>query len=241
MDKRTTIEVIAAAVLVTAIVVFGVSYHNQTVMNATAQAKAEAQQQIIDTQKKIYADADALMKKNQQDYQDKLDDLMDEYKKVKSPQQAFDYSRAAVGPLPQPIQQAKDLPSAPSATPIPEGKRLVMVNQDDAIVPNASFLAISEKVNKCQQDSLTVSACATDKSLLVTQRDAALKERDAANAEAHDWKMAAKGGSWKKRAIKALKAIGCAGAGGAAGSLARNKVAGAAIGAAAGAGVCSVL
>lgn len=226
MTITTKIHIAAYSVLAAGVITFAAFWIQDSISHARAQAKVEAQQQIMDATDKRMNDRAAEFKAEMEVLKQSID-------KVKTPDQAIRYIHDNVPALAT-VQQAKDMPVSLPNAPVPQGMRTVTVHDDDAIVPSAKLIESAELVNKCQQDTKGFLKCQQDVTDTQTKLDLAIKQRD-------EWKVAAKGGSKWHRFGKALKVIGCAGGGAAIGSLSQQKQMGAAIGAAAGAGICSVL
>jgi hypothetical protein len=105
-------------------------------------------------------------------------------------------------------------------------------------LPDALPDAPSATLNRVQLEGLadyqaSCRTCEVERESLKTQLSAEVEKSKA-------WERAAKGGSKWRRFGKAMKVIGCAAGGGALGSLSRQPAAGAAIGSASAAAVCSI-
>lgn len=226
MTTSTKIHIAAYTLLAAGVITFAAFWIQDAIAHARAQAKVEAQQQVMDA-------TDKQMKDRADTFKAEIEVLKQSIEKVKTPDQAIRYIHDNVPALAS-VQQAKDLPVSLPDAPTPQGMRRVMVHDDDAIVPSAKLIESAELVNRCQQDTKGFLKCQQDVGDTQTKLDLAIKQRD-------EWKSAAKGGSKWHRFGKALKVVACAGGGAAAGSLSSQKQMGAAIGAAAGAGICSIL
>lgn len=130
---------------------------------------------------------------------------------------------AAVQTAPQAIQALQKDPEVKAALPTLE----TVPNAPDQVQVNA--LDLFKGVNKCEQDAVNLGACTKELDLqkqIDTQKDTQITA------------LKKKPGFWS-RLGKGAKIVGCSAAGGALGSLAKSPQ-GAAIGAAAGAGVCQI-
>lgn len=124
---------------------------------------------------------------------------------------------------------------------LPAGSELKVEKLPDAPAPQIVLTGDADKNLAAIQDmevahrecDVNLKSCHEESEAYQQQIGAVIKQRDA-------WKETAKGGSKMRRFAKALKVVGCAGGGAALGSLS-GKARGAAIGGAAGAGVCQML
>lgn len=227
MTTSTKLHIAAYSIIVIAAGLFLRGWIDDHILKAKAEAVAEAQKTVIDSAQKS-------IDQRQQDFVKQIADLKQQMAQVKTPAQAVVYIPQAAN-LPAPIQQpaavkpdiAGKLPDAPS------GSHYALIGDGAFVLPPADALPLAQKLNACEQTGIGLTKCDADKKDLQAQIDAA-------NLEAHAWKVAAKGGTKREKFVKALKVIGCAAGGGALGGLSPSHQSGAAIGAGAGATLCTL-
>lgn len=190
MTTSTKLHIAAYSTLALCVIIFIAGWMKEHIASERAQAKADAQQVIIDR-------ADKDMKQRDAAFQAGMDSLRSQIAAVKTPEQAIRYIHDAVPALAN-VQQARDLPATLPNAPIPQGMRNVTVHDDDAIVPSAQLLESAKLINGCQQDKVGFAKCQGDALDLQTKITATEKERD-------EWKAAAKGGTKFQRFVRAAK------------------------------------
>jgi hypothetical protein len=190
------------------------------VQEKIANVKAQA---IEDAQKQVQAEAQKRIDDREKQFDMERKQLLDKIKAVKTPQQAIT-ALPSVVELPKPIEMLPDAPSANGGSGQVSG---------GAVIPTESIKPLFDRLATCKLTESGLTQCQADKKDMQIQLDAA-------NVEAHQWKLAAKGGTKWHKFGKALKVIACAGGGAAIGSFSQQKQMGAAIGAAGGAAVCSI-
>lgn len=184
-------------------------------------ARAEEREKAAD-------ERNAVIKQQMQErdvaYQQSLAQLQAKRKSVVTPQQAANEIPKIVQLPEQPHEITKEdtLPDAPSH-----------FEEGAVVFPKADMKPLFDRLNECQQTELSLTKCTAD--LKDTTQIAADND-----AKAKAWEKAAKGGGWITRSLKKAKVIVCAGAGAGLGAAANQGPKGAAVGALAGATVCSL-
>lgn len=224
MTTSTKLHIAAYSAAALLIIIFVAGWIQEHIATERAQAKADAQQMLIDN-------AEKRMKQRETDFQAGMDSLRAQIAAVKTPEQAIRYIHDAVPALAN-VQQARDLPATIPNAPVPQGMRTVTVHDDDAIVPSAQLLESAKLVNACQQDKAGFAKCQGDAVDVQGKLAATEKERDA-------WKVAAKGGTKWQRFGKAVKCVAFSGGGAGLGAMLGGK-SGAVIGGGAGSAACFI-
>jgi hypothetical protein len=205
--------------------------HQQIVQaknQATQDAQAQFQRQLVDQQKAMQADFDAKLKARDAEYQQNAATLQKQFQGSMTQVLALINQRAN---LPVPLQVVTPAPTKENPNPLPT-----------VPVPQADFPAAKEYVQACETCKLDLAKTQADLADVQQQRAAEAKlaqqQIDSLKTQRDAALTAAKGGNWIHRLGKQVKVIACAGAGAAAGGSQGAK--GAAIGAVGGAVVCSL-
>lgn len=215
---RTRIEIVAGIVVVFLAVLFAVQWHQQEIRVAVAQSKSQG-----------YEEAEAKLAGQVKDLDAHLSKI----------QEAGEQQQAAIQRMTIPqivVKTPQYVPQATAPMKVLDANSAAVKGGEakagDVIVPQENVRPIAEKVADDQICNEKLRVC--------TQKTTAINdELVLATRNVQQWKDAAKGGTRKQRFMKSLKVIACATAGAAAGAVTK-KPEGAAIGAAAGAGICSV-